>query len=104
MEMVEGKQEKEEGLRVWEKVVRSWQRKHGQNRGSTVVLRSTGLPCQNSGKIILGQRWHDHPRGHGQAVPNFWLARVSVSAFFMEFLGCVLVGDCAWAILGVFMD
>jgi len=51
--MVEGKQEKEEGLRVWEKVVRSWQRKHGQNRGSTVVLRSTGWSCQNTGKFFF---------------------------------------------------
>ena len=26
---------------------------------------------------------------------------MSVSAFFVEFLGCILVGDYVWAILGI---
>ena len=39
---------------------------------------------------------------HEQAVPKFCLAMLDNVGFFMEFLGCILVKDCVWAILQFF--
>jgi len=48
-------------------------------------------------KIWVAKEWHSHARGHGQAVPKFCFG------FFVEFLGCVLVGDYVFAILSSFV-
>ena len=50
---------------------------------------------ENWEKISLGKKWHSRAWGHGQTLLIFWLARVRVSASFVEFLGCALAGNCA---------
>jgi len=38
--------------------------------------------------------WYSRARGHGQGVPNFQFDAGECLGFFVEFLGCVLIGDC----------
>ena len=44
-------------------------------------------------KILAGEMWHD------RAVPKSRFCKLDCFSFFVEFLGCALVGDCVWAIL-----
>ena len=44
-------------------------------------------------KILAGEMWHDH------AVTKSSFCMLDCSRFFVEFVGCALVGDCVWAIL-----
>jgi len=50
----------------------------------------------------IKEGWHVHASGHEQDVPKFCLGVLDGFGFFMEFLGCLLVGDDVWAILGFF--
>ena len=55
-------------------------------------------------KIWIGVEWHGRTRGHGYAMPRFRLGVLEWFDFLVEFLCCVLVGDCVWLSWGSFVD
>ena len=63
--------------------------------GGMVVLLSTGSPCQKTGNFFWARAAQSCLSAEGG------LARILVGAgecfdFFVDFLGCVLVGDCVF--------
>ena len=59
-------------------------RKHRPKRGDGRATQHR-VAVPKTRIFFFGKEWHGHARGHGQAVPKFWLVRVSVSAFLSSF-------------------
>jgi len=63
-------------------------------RGARSCYAAWGGRAKTLEIFFQGKEWHGHAKGHDQVVPNFWLAKVSVSAFCGVFGLCFGWGLC----------
>ena len=82
-----------EGIQVGKRLRHSHARGRLDAKGGHSHAMQHGLVVQDHwAKILAGEMWHD------RAVPKSYPCMLDCFSFFVEFLGCALVGDCVWAI------